>query len=250
MSLSTFPAVLANDKYRATTRATFIASPVDSSIQVTVIPTNVPTYVVLGWNTQYETLFKITGVGGTNSSNYTLTGLTVVKGYGTSANIPEGVAVNCLNNEEFFNQYGTEINTVIDAINALSFPAGAVVGDADVQTLTNKRITKRVASTTSTAAPTPASDSYDVFKLTAQAATAAFVAPSGTPTDSQALIMRIKDSGTARALTWASGTGGYVAHGVDLPSATVTGKYLHLAFMYVTDNSLNKWGLVAASQET
>lgn len=98
---------LANDKYRATLRSTFIDG-VDTTLNVTAIPTNLPTLVTVGWNTQYETVFSITGTSGTNSSNYALTGLTKIKGY--SGNLPENIAVNCLNHEEFFNQFSQVVN--------------------------------------------------------------------------------------------------------------------------------------------
>lgn len=103
--MSTVPS-LANDKYRATLRSTYIDG-VDTTLNVTAIPTNLPTIIVIGWNTQYETLFRIEGTSGTNSSNYALTGITKLRGY--SGNLPENLAVNCLNNEEFFNQYSTAI---------------------------------------------------------------------------------------------------------------------------------------------
>lgn len=107
----------------------------------------------------------------------------------------------------------------------------------------------RSASTTSSATPTPNADTTDAFDLSAQAATAAFGVPSGTPSDFQKLIIRIKDNGTVRALTWSSATGGYVAGGVTLPSTTVTGKIMNIGFQYNTANSLNKWQCVALAQE-
>jgi hypothetical protein len=107
---------LANDKFRTSLRSTWIAAPADTSLLVTSIPTNVPTIVVVGWETAYETVFTVTGTSGTNASDYALTGVTRVKG--ANANIPENTPVNCLNNEEFFNQYGTAINDVIEVTNA------------------------------------------------------------------------------------------------------------------------------------
>lgn len=105
-------AKLANDTYRATLRSTYVDG-VDTTLAVTAIPTNTPTYITIGWNTEYETVFEITGTSGTNSSNYALTGITKIKGY--SGNLPENSAVNCLNHEEFFNQW-SEIIAIIQAV--------------------------------------------------------------------------------------------------------------------------------------
>ena len=105
----------ANDKYRATLRSTWVSSPADTSLLVNAIPDNVPTYVVVGWGTDYETVFSVTGTSGSSSADYALTGVTRIKG--ANANIPENTAVNCLNNEEFFNQYETAINDVITGVN-------------------------------------------------------------------------------------------------------------------------------------
>ncbi|MER9912242.1 hypothetical protein NKJ71_16585 [Mesorhizobium sp. M0050] len=108
-------------------------------------------------------------------------------------------------------------------------------------TLTNKRVTLRIGTTASSATPTPAGDSNDQFTVTALAAAAAFAAPIGTPTDGQRLTIRIKDNGTARALTWdaiyRAGTD------VTLPSTTVLSKTMYLGFIYNSADS--KWDLVS-----
>lgn len=106
----------ANDRYRASLRSTWIASPADTTLLVNAVPANVPTIVVVGWGTELETVFMVTGKSGDSSSNYALTGVTRIKG--ASVNLPENTPVNCLNNEEFFNQYETKINEVIDAVNS------------------------------------------------------------------------------------------------------------------------------------
>jgi hypothetical protein len=104
----------------------------------------------------------------------------------------------------------------------------------------------RVGGTTSSATPTPDADAQDAYELTAQAAAAAFANPTGTPVNFQKLVIRIKDNGTARALTWGTA---YVAGGVALPTTTVISKILTIGFMYNTANALNKWMCVAATQE-
>lgn len=114
----------------------------------------------------------------------------------------------------------------------------------DTQTLTNKRITKRVQSEASSATPTPDSDSYDMYQLTALAAAAAFAAPTGTPTNGQGLIIRIKDNATARALSW---NAIYRAIGVDLPTTTTISKTMYLGFLY--NSADTKWDCVAVLEE-
>lgn len=117
-------------------------------------------------------------------------------------------------------------------------------GASTTLTLTNKRITPRVSTEASNATPTPAADSVDMHTITAQAEAAAFAAPTGTPTAGQKLIIRIKDNGTARALSW---NAIYRAMGTALPSTTVLSKTLYLGFIYNSTDS--KWDLVASAQE-
>lgn len=83
-------------------------------------------------------------------------------------------------------------------------PSGTAVGTTDTQTLTNKRVTERVTSEASSATPTINTDNSDAHSITALATaiTSMTTNLSGTPTNFQKLIIRIKDNGTARAITW------------------------------------------------
>lgn len=112
------------------------------------------------------------------------------------------------------------------------------------ETLTNKRITQRVGSTASSATPTPDADAHDVFKVTALAANAVFAAPSGTPTDGQPMVLRIKDNGTARTLAF---NAIYRAIGVTLPTTTTIGKTIVMGLMYNSDAS--KWDVLGVAIE-
>ena len=111
-------------------------------------------------------------------------------------------------------------------------------------TFTNKRITERVKTFTSDATPDVNADDYDAVTITAQAVAITDVNMSGTPTNFQKLIFRIKDSGAAKSLTFGSD---FEAKGVALPDTTVAGKVMTLGFIY--DSVSEKWGLVALSQE-
>ncbi len=104
-----------------------------------------------------------------------------------------------------------------------------------------RKAAKRVTSEASNATPTPNADTTDVHIITALAAGATFGAPTGTPTQGQQLIIRIKDNGTARSLNW---NAIYRAStDLALPTTTVLGKTLYLGFMYNSTDS--KWDLLA-----
>lgn len=119
-----------------------------------------------------------------------------------------------------------------------------VVTLSRTQTLTNKTLTPRIGTTTSSATPTPSADSHDQYNVTALAEAATFGAPTGTPTDGQKLILRVKDNGTARALAW---NAIYRAMGTALPTTTVLNKTLYLGLIYNAADT--KWDLVASAQE-
>jgi hypothetical protein len=114
------------------------------------------------------------------------------------------------------------------------------------QTFTNKRVTPRITTITSSGTPTINTDNCDCVSITAQAAaiTSMTTNLSGTPTNFQKLIIRIKDDGTARAITWGAS---FEAKGVALPTTTVISKVLTVGFIY--DTVTSKWGCVASAQE-
>jgi hypothetical protein len=123
-------------------------------------------------------------------------------------------------------------------------PSGTIVGTTDTQTLTNKRVTRRVDSVTSTATYTFDTDSYDSAKITAQAAALTIANPSGTPTGMQPILIRIKDNGTARALSYGTQ---WRAIGVTLPTTTVVSKTLYIGGFWNSDDS--KVDVTAVGQE-
>lgn len=117
---------------------------------------------------------------------------------------------------------------------------------SSTNTFTNKRVTPRVGTTTSSATPTINTDNYDAYSITAlaEAITSFTTNLSGTPTDFQKLLIRIKDNGTARAITWGAS---FEAKGVALPTTTVLSKVLTVGFIY--DTVTSKWGCVSSAQE-
>jgi len=106
------------------------------------------------------------------------------------------------------------------------------------QILTNKRITPRVGTEVSSATPTINTDNYDVFSITALATaiTSMTTNLSGTPTNGDKLLIRIKDDGTARTIAWGTS---FEAGNTALPTTTVANVTLSVGFIYNSVDS--KW---------
>jgi hypothetical protein len=140
----------------------------------------------------------------------------------------------------------TGANSLVDINNNFSNLNTDKIEASDTKTLTNKRITSRITTITSHATPTVNTDNCDCVTITAQAEalTSMTTNLSGTPTNFQKLLFRIKDNGTARAITWGAS---FEAKGVALPTTTVLSKVLTVGFIY--DTVTSKWGCVASVQE-
>ncbi|MFI4962821.1 MAG: hypothetical protein ACHP6H_03075, partial [Legionellales bacterium] len=124
--------------------------------------------------------------------------------------------------------------------------AGIYVTPSSTQVLTNKTITNRENTITSSTTPTPVADTTDIFTITALSTAATFGVPTYTtaPTQGQGLIIRIKDNGSTQTLAWNTI---YRVVGATLPLTTVINKLLYVALLYNYTNT--KWDVVAVSQE-
>jgi len=130
-------------------------------------------------------------------------------------------------------------------VNTLPTSSQTLVGRTTTDTLTNKRITKRVLSATSYTTDTGTSlncDNYDMFIVTAQAGALLFNNPGGTPTDGQTLWLAVTGTG-ARALTY--GNQFESSAGATLPTTTVTTARIDIGLVWRADTS--KWHCVAVA---
>lgn len=70
---------------------------------------------------------------------------------------------------------------------------------------------------------------YDQYNVTALAAPLTIANPTGTWADGQGCVIRLKDNGTARAITFGAN---YQAVGITLPTTTVANKLMYIGFIY------------------
>ena len=99
-------------------------------------------------------------------------------------------------------------------------------------------------STASTATLTIDTDVNDFAVITAQSEALTIGAPSGTPVEGQKLIIRIKDDGSARAITF---NAIFRAIGITLPTTTVSSKITYLGLVYNSTDT--KWDVIATKTE-
>lgn len=140
----------------------------------------------------------------------------------------------------------TTSGTTATILNTKVVPTGVVVGDTDTLTLTNKRVTARITTITSSATPTVNTDNCDCVTITALAAaiTSMTTNLTGTPVNFDQLEYRIKDDGTARAITWGAS---FVSGPTALPSTTVISKPLHVWLTW--DSVQSKWVCISAGTD-
>lgn len=106
-------------------------------------------------------------------------------------------------------------------------------------TLSNKRISKRVVTTTQSATPTINTNNGDIFQITGltQAITSFTTNLTGTPVAGDMIMIQITDNGTARALSFGASFEGTTS--TPLPTTTVISTLLRILFQRNTAN--DKW---------
>lgn len=154
-----------------------------------------------------------TGVNGAAVGDYiTISGVTTAIGGISAANLNKTFVVASI-----VSTSSVTVTSSVAATSAASGGSGAVlkyyygstvpsanttlVGTTDTATMTNKRVTPRVGTVASSTSIIPTGDDSDMYTVTALAANTTINAPSGSPTNGQKLIIRIKDAGVRKTST-------------------------------------------------
>lgn len=140
---------------------------------------------------------------------------------------------------------GNASDTTISRVSAgvIAVEGVTVPTISSTNTLTNKRITRRVTSETSSATPTINTDNTDIHRITALAAdiTSFTTNLSGTPSHGDKLIIEITGTAT-RAITWGAS---FEASTVALPTTTDGTNMLMVGFSY--NSATSKWRCIAVA---
>lgn len=130
-------------------------------------------------------------------------------------------------------------NTDVSGLGTLATQNGTFSGTSSGSNTGDQTfLDARVQSVTSSATVTPLSTN-DLVIITAQAVGLTLSNPTGTFTEGQALMVRIKDNGTARTIAFDTN---YRAIGVTLPTTTVISKTLYLGIIYNSTDT--KWDII------
>lgn len=159
---------------------------------------------------------------------------------GTTPSTAQFTTVTTTGNIELGHASDTTISR--SAAGVIAVEGVVIPSISSTNTLTNKRVTPRTGTTTSSATPTINTDNVDFYSLTAQAVdiTSFTTNLSGTPTEGQKLWIAITGT-AARSITWgASFENGPVA----LPTTTVTTTRLDVGFIW--NSVTSKWRCVAS----
>ena len=188
--------------------------------------------------------------------NNTVTASNISASY---VDIKTGGMIRDVNNNELikFTQTASAVNeiTITNAATGNNPTVSVTGGDTNIDlALTGKgtggvttKGKKRVTTITSSATPTINTDNCDVVTITtlAEAITSMTTNLSGTPSNFQTLIIRIKDNSSSRNITWGAS---FANRGATMPTATTAGKVHHVGFIYNTVTST--WDCVAAVTES
>ena len=197
-----------------------------------------------------------------DTRNIELTGLTAPTNLTTLASGGNGAKLLYLQNSggtykitlKHADTGSTELNRFVGVTDAdVSIPAGGAVTLLYTVAESRWRVLAQVEphvnrseSITTVATLTPDPDQKDIVTVSAQAEALVVANPSPayTVVNGQKFILRIKEDGSVRTITWGDE---YRAIQSSLPSSTTASKTLYLGFIYNAPDT--KWDLVANAQE-
>lgn len=146
--------------------------------------------------------------------------------------------------ETIYNEFNGNIGSVNIQNSAIT---GAKIADSTITPAkidTSQKFTFMASDVTSTTTTLTPTTSKDLYIVTAQASGLTIAAPTGTPVHGQTLLLRIKDDGSARAITW---NAVYRAVGVELPTTTVASKVVYIGAIW--NDTESKWDVIAVGAE-
>jgi hypothetical protein len=149
-----------------------------------------------------------------------------------------------------YNLSDTNTGIVLAGSDVLGLTTGGVraltINASQVVAIPKLRATPRVTTITSSATPTVNTDDCEFVTITALAAaiTSMTTNLSGTPANFQPLTYRIKDDGTARAITWGAS---FASRGATLPTTTTLSKVLNVGFRW--NSVASTWDCIATNVE-
>jgi hypothetical protein len=138
--------------------------------------------------------------------------------------------------------YITGINFAM-VVAALGFTP---ISASSTDTLTNKRITKRVVTIAAAANPTYNTDLADCIRIVGLNTniTSMTTNLSGTPQNMDILMVRITDDGTSRTIAWGAM---FATYGANLPTFTTINKEMTIVFMYTAASGI--WNCMDVAQQ-
>lgn len=192
---------------------------------------------------------RITGVVWTRGTNVAhATGVTVVDYVtGTALNmLAKGFSVehNQQGNHTAITATSISTSGAVTVGGALTV-TGAATLNGNLSVSGSFRSTPRVSATASSATLTPNIDNYNIYDQLAQAEALSIANPTGSPRNGDILIFRIKDNGTARAITW--GSNYQNVSGLDTLTTTTISKWSTVGCMY--ESGSTKWLVVSITTE-
>lgn len=199
------------------------------------------TFDITGFGTGSGTAFTGgTVTGATNFTNgLTANTISATTYYGDGSNLTGiisggsftgGTVTGATNFTSTISSGGTDLNSIF-------------VEPTTVETLSNKRISKRVVAVANSATPSINTDNGDIFRLTglSQNVTSFTTNLTGTPSHGDMFSLEITDNGVARSLSWG---GSFSASGtLALPTVTVISTLLRILFQY--NSTTNTWVITA-----